>query len=245
MKHREKTIVFVAVVMLLACFTAIPVLAQSTAPGWETSDMKAVQPAVVYADSLQAEPSPEAGFDSIAHQLVIAYHYAGFGVWDVYWPEFDIDTIEALEVGKIYLIYVDSDCVLQYGSQTYELSGPDWNFIYWAVEFEPTPAIDYLLVTADHCYLMTESWGYKVGQGQNYHIECILSDTSGGVSYEWSCTVGYISEVSQDGSMITWIAPDTTTRATVTVAVSDVVGNTVSESVLLYVVTCSKCEFGC
>lgn len=63
--------------------------------------------------------------------MVIAYHYAGFGVWDVYWPEFGIDTIETLEVGKIYIIYVDSDCTLQYSTKSYDLIEPDWNFIYW------------------------------------------------------------------------------------------------------------------
>lgn len=85
----------------------------------------------VYVEPLSHEPSPEAGFESIADHLVIAYHYAGFGVWDVYWPELGIDTIQRLEEGKIYILYVNSDCTLQYGSQSYELSGPDWNFIYW------------------------------------------------------------------------------------------------------------------
>lgn len=79
----------------------------------------------------QDEPSVEAGFESIAEELVIAYHYAGLGVWNVYWAEFGIDTIETLEMGKIYIIYVDSDCTLEYGTRSYELSGPDWNFIYW------------------------------------------------------------------------------------------------------------------
>lgn len=81
--------------------------------------------------SLQDEPSPEAGFASVVSELVMTYHYAGDGAWDVYWPEFDIDTIETLEVGKIYIVYVDSDCTLEYGTQSYELDGPDWNFIYW------------------------------------------------------------------------------------------------------------------
>ncbi len=80
---------------------------------------------------LQDEPSPEVGFASIGDQLIIAYYYAGFGVWDVYWPEFGIDTIGALEVGEIYQIYVESDCTLEYGTHSYELNGPDWNFIYW------------------------------------------------------------------------------------------------------------------
>jgi len=87
--------------------------------------------AALPGDPDQYEPDPEAGFDSIADELVIVYHYAGFGVWDVYWPEFDIDTIGTLEVGEIYQVYVESDCTLEYGTHSYELNGPDWNFIYW------------------------------------------------------------------------------------------------------------------
>ncbi|MFW6102475.1 MAG: PKD domain-containing protein [Chloroflexota bacterium] len=104
------------------------------------------------------------------------------------------------------------------------------------------PTIESLLVTADHCYLKTYSWGYKVGKLQEYHFECIVSGTSGGVSYEWSCTGG---SISGDGSMITWTAPNESTDVTVTVTVSDIIGNTVSESVLLEVVACSPCTFPC
>ena len=77
------------------------------------------------------EPSTTDGFKTIDDALLIAYHYSGFSVWDIYWPDFDIDTIEMLIVGKVYLIYVDYNCTLQYGAQSYELNGPDWNFIYW------------------------------------------------------------------------------------------------------------------
>ena len=77
------------------------------------------------------EPSPEDGLASIADELVIVYYYAGAGVWDVYWPEFDMDTIVTLELGEIYLIYVNSNCTLQYGTKSYDLTGPDWNFVYW------------------------------------------------------------------------------------------------------------------
>jgi len=77
------------------------------------------------------EPSPEDGLASIADELVMVYYYAGGGVWDVYWPDFGIDTIETLEVGKIYQIYVESNCTLTYGTHSYDLNGPDWNFVYW------------------------------------------------------------------------------------------------------------------
>jgi len=107
------------------------------------------------------------------------------------------------------------------------------------------PNIEALLVTAEHCYLKTFSWGYRVGKGEEYDIECIVADTSVELFYEWSCTGGDISEISQDGSIITWIAPDAHVYVTITVTVSDVAGNTANESVFLEVVDCSPCTFGC
>jgi hypothetical protein len=113
-----------------------------------------------------------------------------------------------------------------------------------SVATEQPPIIEALLVTAEHCYLKTYSWGYKVGKEQEYHIECIVSDTSGEVSYNWSCDGGGISE---DGSMITWTAPNPSgsINVTVTVIVSDIAGNMASKNVILNVVSCSPCTFGC
>jgi len=120
--------------------------------------------------------------------------------------------------------------------------GSDTRTLAISVVTGQAPTIESLLVAADHCYLKTYSWGYKVGKLQEYHIECIVSGTSGGVSYEWSCTGGGISG---GGSVITWTAPNASVDVTVTVAVSDIVGHTVSKSVLLQVVDCSPCTFGC
>ena len=106
------------------------------------------------------------------------------------------------------------------------------------------PIIEALLVTKDrygHCYLLTYYWGYKVGKGKKYDIECIVSDTNGEVSYNWSCTGG---ELSGEGSLITWTAPDTVVEVTVTVTVSDIGGNMASKNVILDVVSCSACTFG-
>lgn len=104
------------------------------------------------------------------------------------------------------------------------------------------PTIESLLVTADHCYLKTYSWGYKVGKGKEYHIECVVSGAIGAVSYEWSCTGGSISGA---GSAITWTAPNESVDVTVTVKVTDAVGKPASKSLLLQVVECSPCTFGC
>jgi hypothetical protein len=112
------------------------------------------------------------------------------------------------------------------------------------VATEQPPIIATLLVTAEHCYLKTYSWGYKVGKGQKYYIECISSNTSGELVYQWSCDGG---EISGEGSMITWTAPSPSDSVdvTVTVIVSDIAGNMMTKSIILNVVACSHCTFGC
>ncbi len=113
-----------------------------------------------------------------------------------------------------------------------------------SVATEEPPIIETLLVTAEHCYLKTYSWGYKVGKEQEYHIECIVSDNSSVVSYNWSCDDG---EISGEGSMITWTAPNPpgSTDVTVTAIVSNIDGNVAVKDVILNVVNCSPCTFGC
>jgi len=104
---------------------------------------------------------------------------------------------------------------------------------------EQPPAIEALIVTADHKYLTVYPTRYKVGRAQEYHIECIVSDTGVELLYEWSSTGG---EISGEGSLITWTAPDQTVTVSVTVVVSDIVGRSATKSVDLDVVPCS--EFG-
>jgi hypothetical protein len=108
------------------------------------------------------------------------------------------------------------------------------------------PNLEDLIVTANHKYLKENGTGYdyKVGKAREYNIECIVSDASGAVSYNWSCEDGEISGIYGDGSMITWAAPDMTSKVSVTVIVSDVADNRVSKSIVLYVVPCSTCTFG-
>jgi hypothetical protein len=105
------------------------------------------------------------------------------------------------------------------------------------------PSIEALLVTAEHCYMRTYSWGYKVGKEQDYQIECTVTDVGSELSYNWSCEYGAISG---EGSVITWSAPDEYVRTmNVTVTVSDIAGNMVCKSIVLEVVSCSSCTFGC
>ncbi len=112
-----------------------------------------------------------------------------------------------------------------------------------SVATEQPPIIEELVVTAEHCYLKTYSWGYKVGKEQEYQIECTTEDTGVELSYNWSCEDGTISG---GGSVITWTAPDEyLENTTVTVVVSDITVNMVRKIVALNVVSCSKCTFGC
>ncbi|MFW6102476.1 MAG: Ig-like domain-containing protein [Chloroflexota bacterium] len=106
------------------------------------------------------------------------------------------------------------------------------------------PIIEDLLITKDrygHCYLKKSSTGYYVGQGQMYDIECIVADTGTELSYEWSYTGGVLSG---ERSLVTWTAPNTSGKVTITVTVSDIAGNMASMNLVLSVVSCSKCTFG-
>ena len=106
------------------------------------------------------------------------------------------------------------------------------------------PTIEDLIVTAKEPKYLKEGipgdYDYKVGRTKEYDIECIVSDTGVGVSYNWSCEAG---EISGEGSMITWTAPDTSGYFAVTIIASDVADNMVSESVVFYVVSCTACNF--
>jgi hypothetical protein len=117
--------------------------------------------------------------------------------------------------------------------------------LHISVATEQPPIIADLLITKDrygHCYLKKSSEKYLVGREQKYDIECIVSDTGSGLSYEWSCTGG---ELSGEGSLITWTAPNTVVEVTVTVVVSDIAGNSFSKNIIFSVVSCSACTFGC
>ena len=119
--------------------------------------------------------------------------------------------------------------------------GEDMRSIALSVEASIPPTLEGLIVTADHKYLKETATGYKVGKTEEYYIECIASNTSGELVYEWSCDGG---EISGEGSMITWTAPDTEGDVTVTVVVTDVADSRVTESIILEVVSCSACIFG-
>ncbi len=106
------------------------------------------------------------------------------------------------------------------------------------------PTIENLIVTAKgNPYLKksgTAGYDYEVWKTQEYYIECIASNTSSELVYDWSCTGG---EISGEGSTITWTAPSTSGYVTVTVVVSDGAGNKVGKNIVFYVPSCT-CAFG-
>jgi hypothetical protein len=100
--------------------------------------------------------------------------------------------------------------------------------------------IENLDVTAkEPKYLKKTTTGYKVAKINEYYIECIASDADELV-YEWSCTGG---EISGEGSMITWTAPDTSGDVTMMLIVFDVEGNMDNDSIIFDVVDCTSCNF--
>jgi len=107
------------------------------------------------------------------------------------------------------------------------------------------PTIENLIVTANgHKYLRESTAGgdYDVWKAREYNIECIASNTSVGVVYDWSCDGG---EISGEGSTITWTAPNkTVVEATVTVIVSDIAGNSVAKNIVFTVPSCTCGSWG-
>ena len=122
--------------------------------------------------------------------------------------------------------------------------GKDIRTIPLSVVLGTPPTIENLIVTAkEPKYLKETATGYKVGKTQEYYIGCIASDTDGELGelvYEWLCDGG---EISGDGPMITWIAPNTSGTVTVTITASDIASNKASKSIVFEVVDCSPCTF--
>ncbi len=122
--------------------------------------------------------------------------------------------------------------------------------IYINVMPDQPPEIEPFHITHKECKLEKhDDWTYTVGNLEEYSIECLVSDRVPGtdmerfyeIFYEWDWDDGEVSGVSDDGSVITWVSPNTYIDVTVTVTVSDIAGNTASKSVTLKV-TCSPCK---
>jgi FlaG/FlaF family flagellin (archaellin) len=121
----------------------------------------------------------------------------------------------------------------------------DTRSVILSVNLGTPPAIEKLCVTPKgHKYLRDSSTAgcdYDVWKNNDYDIECTASGT-GELVYDWSCTDG---EISGEGSMITWTAPNKTlVEATVTVIVSDAAGNSVGKNIVLHVASCTCGSWG-
>ncbi len=119
--------------------------------------------------------------------------------------------------------------------------GSDERTLHISVVSGQPPTIESLIVEADHKYLKQTASGYMVGEGESFRIECNASHSDDlELSYEWEYEGGEVSEMSEDGSSITWTAPFTRVKLMVTVTVSDIYDNKISQSVELEVVSCSR-----
>jgi hypothetical protein len=121
--------------------------------------------------------------------------------------------------------------------------GEDIGKLTLSVALGTPPNIENLVVTAKvPRYLKISSTAgcdYDVWKIKEYDIECVASGI-GELVYEWSCDDG---EISGEGSVITWTAPNkTSVKITVTVMVSDAAGNKVGKNIVFHVPSCS-CGF--
>jgi hypothetical protein len=123
--------------------------------------------------------------------------------------------------------------------------GKATRFLTLTVAHGTPPTIEKLLVTAKgHIFLRKGTAGgdYDVWVNKEYYIECVASNTSGELSYTWSCDGG---EISGEGSTITWIAPNQeSVQAEVTVIVSDTAGSSVARNIVFTVPPCACGSWG-
>ena len=107
------------------------------------------------------------------------------------------------------------------------------------------PVVEKLVITPVNKYLRYSAvagCNFDVYKNKRYTIECVASNESRDLSYQWSTTDG---EISGEGSVITWVSPDKLSTSaqpinvTVTVIVSDGAGNTVRRDVVFHMASCT------
>jgi hypothetical protein len=122
--------------------------------------------------------------------------------------------------------------------------GEDTRSVSPGVTIGTVPSIGQVCITPKgHIYLRESTAGhdFDVWKEKEYDIECIASGT-GELVYDWSCTDG---QIVGDGSTVTWTAPNKlSVTATVTVTVRNVLDDEVTESVDLYVPSCTCGSWG-
>ena len=109
-----------------------------------------------------------------------------------------------------------------------------------SVVSNPPPVIERLTVTPEEPkYVKEYEGGYRILRNQSCIIECVVKDASDDLVYEWSADEG---DISGEGSMIIWTAPDERGEVTVTAIVSDSNGSVTTKSIVFKVETCG-CAF--
>ena len=119
--------------------------------------------------------------------------------------------------------------------------GEDTRFRTLSVTLSPPPTIEKLVITPQgHTFLRKPTHSgcdCDVWKAREYDIECVVSNTSVELDYDWSCTAG---NISKEGSTITWTAPNQpSVQAEVTVIVSDAAGNSVARNIVFTVPSCA------
>ncbi|MFC1592623.1 hypothetical protein ACFLWZ_01775 [Chloroflexota bacterium] len=117
------------------------------------------------------EPSAAEGFASIAPFLETAYGFKtgeGSGGWTVYnpsWPS-QANSLATLNIARGYWINVSDACMLQYGSQSYDLDA-GWNLIGWLPQDTLPPYTEVDVVTGLESIqdALVVVYGYKSGEG--------------------------------------------------------------------------------
>ncbi|MGA8848616.1 MAG: Ig-like domain-containing protein [Dehalococcoidia bacterium] len=124
--------------------------------------------------------------------------------------------------------------------------GEDTRFIPLSVTISPPPTIEKLVITPKgHTFLREPTHSgcdYDVWTQREYDIKCVVSNTSGELFYDWSCTAG---NISGEGSTITWTAPnEKSVQVTVTVIVSDAAGNSMAKNIVFNIPSCTCGSWG-
>jgi hypothetical protein len=159
---------------------------------------------------------------------------------DIYGTGVAVNWTAPQEIGAYNITVVVTDA---YG-------GEDVGKLLIYVDLGTPPTVEKLVVTPNgHTFLRKPSLAgcdCDVWKNRDYNVQCIASGT-GELVYEWSCDDGdgEISEASEDGSIVTWTAPDkTSTEATVMVIVSDATGNSVGKNIVFHIPSCTCGSWG-
>ena len=112
--------------------------------------------------------------------------------------------------------------------------------LFGSVALSEPPNILGLIATSDEPKFLKEfRGGYRILEGKDCRIECVVAGADDGLGYRWVADHGVISGT---GPTVTWEAPTSRCEATVAVIVSDSAGNVVSQDVIFQVETCA-CGF--